>query len=129
LVPSKLPKKFRKIKKKNCQSFYTLFRERAVFLWTTSRLSCTCQFLWLHLFWFFFRENYKKNSEKIKKVLFLLVPFGKIREKFRKKGKFMLFACSVRSFHPPLFSPCCATSRHVLASSCDLYFGSGLNNR
>jgi hypothetical protein len=32
LVSSKLPKKFRKIKKKNYQSFYTLFRERAVFL-------------------------------------------------------------------------------------------------
>jgi hypothetical protein len=32
LVSSKLPKKFKKIKKKNCQSFYTLFRERAVFL-------------------------------------------------------------------------------------------------
>jgi hypothetical protein len=28
-----------------------------------------------------------------------------------------------------LFLPCCATSWHVLASSCDLYFGSGLNNR
>jgi hypothetical protein len=28
-----------------------------------------------------------------------------------------------------LFSPCCATFRHALASSCDLYFGSGLNNR
>jgi hypothetical protein len=31
-VSSKLPKEFRKIKKKNCESFYTLFRERAVFL-------------------------------------------------------------------------------------------------
>jgi hypothetical protein len=35
----------------------------------------------------------------------------------------------VRSFHRPLFSNSCTTSRHVLASSCDLYFGSGLNNR
>jgi hypothetical protein len=76
-----------------------------------------------------FREKYKKNSEKIKKkVLFLLAPFGKIGEKFRKKEKFGLFACSMRSFPRPLFSPSCATSRHVLASSCDLYFGSGLNN-
>jgi hypothetical protein len=40
----------------------------------------------------------------------------------------MLFACPVRSFHRLLFSPCCAASRHVLASSCDLYFGSRLNN-
>jgi hypothetical protein len=32
LVSSKLPKEFRKIKKKSCQSFCTLFRERAVFL-------------------------------------------------------------------------------------------------
>jgi hypothetical protein len=31
-----------------------------------------------------FREKYKKIV-KNKKVLFLLVPFGKIREKFRKK--------------------------------------------
>jgi hypothetical protein len=58
----------------------------------------------------------------------LLVPFGKIREKFRKKEKFELFTCSVRSFHLPLFSPSCAMSRHVVASSYDLYFGSGLNN-
>jgi hypothetical protein len=32
LVSSKLPKKIGKIKKKNCQSFCTLFRERTVFL-------------------------------------------------------------------------------------------------
>jgi hypothetical protein len=53
------------------------------------------------------------------------VPFGKIREKFRKKKKSLLFACYVRYLHRPLFSPCCATSRHILASSCDLYFRSG----
>jgi hypothetical protein len=34
----------------------------------------------------------------------------------------------VSSFHRPLLSPCCTTSRHILASTCDLYFGSGLNN-
>jgi hypothetical protein len=74
-------------------------------------------------------EKIIKNSEKIKKkVWFLLVPFGKIREKFRKKEKSVLFACCVRSFHRPLFSPCCATSRHVLTSSCDLHFWSGLNS-
>jgi hypothetical protein len=56
------------------------------------------------------------------------VPFGKIGEKFRKKEKSVLFACPVCSFHRPLFLSCCAASRHVLASSCDLYFGSGLNN-
>jgi hypothetical protein len=32
LVSSKLPKKIHENKEKNCQSFCTLFRERAVFL-------------------------------------------------------------------------------------------------
>jgi hypothetical protein len=73
-------------------------------------------------------EKNIKNSKKYKKVWFLHVPIGKIREKFSKKEKFRLFACSVCSFHRPLFSPSCATSRHVLASSYDLYFGFGLNN-
>jgi hypothetical protein len=56
-----------------------------------------------------------------------LIPTGAFWEnqgKIQEKGKIRLFACSVRSFHHPLFSPYCATSRHVLASSCDLYFGS-----
>ena len=70
----------------------------------------------------------EKSIKKLvkKKSLCLLEKSGK---KFRKKEKSGLFACSVSSFDRPLFSPCCATSRHVLASTCDLYFGSRLNNR
>jgi hypothetical protein len=74
-----------------------------------------------------FREKCKKNSEKIK----ILIPTGafwKNQRKIQEKGKFGVFAWSVSSFNHPLFSPCCATSRHVLASTCDLYFGSRLNN-
>jgi hypothetical protein len=80
------------------------------------------------IFFILVQRKYKK-SEKIKKNCFLLVPFGKFRGKFRKKEKSGLSGCSVSSFHRPLFSCCCATSRHVLASTCDLYFRSGLNNR
>jgi hypothetical protein len=76
-----------------------------------------------------FREKYKKNSEKNKKSLIPTGAFWKNQGKIQEKGKSGIFACSVSSFNRPLFSPCCATSRHVLASTCDLYFGSGLNNR
>jgi hypothetical protein len=48
-------------------------------------------------------EKIIKKLWKNKKVWFRLVPFGKIREKFRKKEKSVLFACSVRFFHRPLF--------------------------
>jgi hypothetical protein len=75
-----------------------------------------------------FREKYKKIVKKLKS----LIPtsaFWENQGKIQEKEKIRLFACSVRSFHHPLFSPCYATSRHVLASSNDLYFGSGLNNR
>jgi hypothetical protein len=78
-------------------------------------------------FLIFVQRKIFKNSKKIKS----LIPtsaFGKFQEKFKKKEKFGLFAWSVSSFYRPLLSPRCATSRHVLASSCDLYFGSGLNN-
>jgi hypothetical protein len=95
LVSSKLPKKFKKIKKKNCQSFCTLFRERAVFLQTTSHLSCRCQFFWLYLFLSLFRENYKKNSEKIKKFdcyKCLLEKSGKNSGK-RKNPCYLLVLC------------------------------------
>jgi hypothetical protein len=81
---------------------------------------CSC------IFFYPCSEKIIKNSEKIKN----LIPtsaFWKNQGKIQEKS--VLFACSVRSFHHPLFSPYCATSRHVLARSCDLYLGSGLKNR
>jgi hypothetical protein len=55
------------------------------------------------IFFYSFSEKNIKNSEKIKKKLILLVPFEKFRKKFKKKEKSGLFACSVMSFHRPLF--------------------------
>jgi hypothetical protein len=80
----------------------------------------------------FFDPCSDKIIKKIVKKIKSLIPtsaFWKNQGKILKKEKSVLFTCTVRSFHRPLFSPCCATSRHVLASSCYLYFGSGLNNR
>jgi hypothetical protein len=55
------------------------------------------------------QRKIEKNSEKNK----CLIPSSAVWEnqgKIQEKEKNRLFACSVRSFHHPLFSPCCATS-------------------
>jgi hypothetical protein len=74
-------------------------------------------------------EKIIKKSEKIKKFDCYCCLLEKLGKNSGKRKKSVLFACSMHSFHRPLFSPCCAMSRHVLASSSYLYFGSGLNNR
>jgi hypothetical protein len=58
-------------------------------------------------------EKIIKKSEKNKIFLIPTSAFWKNQKKFRKKEKSRLLACSVSSFHRPLFSPCCATSRNV----------------
>jgi hypothetical protein len=111
-----------------CVKVFTRFSENVLYFYRPHSTSvvganfCGC------IFFYPCSEKIIKNSEKIKKFDSYWCLFEK-SGKNQEKEKTVLFACSVRSFHRPLFSPCCATSRHVLANRCDLYFGSGLNNR
>jgi hypothetical protein len=98
LVSSKLPKKIQENKEKIIKVFARVLENVLYFcrphpILVVGANFCGC------IFFDPCSEKNMKNSEKIKKNRFLLLPF----EKFRKKEKFGLFACSVSSFHGPLF--------------------------
>jgi hypothetical protein len=94
LVSSKLPKKFKKIKKKYIKVF-ARFSENVLYFCrphptlVVGANFCGCIFFDPCL------EKNKKNGEKIKKFDSYLCLLEKFREKFSKKENSGFFACSV----------------------------------